>query len=350
MSSDIFKINKDLITKAQDLYYFGNDVIKHNSPYGYLISSGRFRVPKVIFGELPGKELGHYDPSQHLIAIDISLTPDSREDDRENVFMHELAHAVDTVLNGSSAHDGTFKAVCKNLNVKENFSKAKVSLGDKTKIKNKIDKLIALSSSDFENEACLALNKAKELMLSSGLSYLYSDDEDQLYGCVLECSGRLPGYKKDLISFICRITGAFHFLDAYNHNKTIKVFGSVEQVETTMYIYNDLMFKIDQECKKLRAQWHNPWSRFSSSQTKEGIVHGIISKNSDIERSVKGTALEVSSVKIKKIYERLHNMKFRTVTHRVSISSQVMLGMSCGKNINISMNKNGITKRLGYAG
>lgn len=353
MSSDIFKINKDLITKAQDLYYFGNDVIKYDSPYGYLIKNGKFRVPKVIFGELPGKELGHYDSSQHLIAIDISLTPDSREDDRENVFMHELAHAVDTALNGSSAHDSTFREVCKNLNVKEDFSRAKVSLEDKTKIKNKIDKLIALSSSDFENEASSALNKAKELMLSSGLSYLYSDDEDQLYGCVLEYSGRLPSYKKDLISFICRITGAFYFLENYNGNKTIKVFGSIEQVETTMYVYNDLIFKTDQECKKLHKQWKSGdywWTRFSSTQTKHGIVQGIISKNEDIERSVKGTALEVSSIKIKKIYERLHNMKFRTVTHHTRISSQTVLGMSCGKNINISMNKNGITKRIGYAG
>jgi len=352
MSSEIFKVNKELITKSQDLAYFGADMIRYNSPYAYLMRSGKFRVPKVMFGELYGNELGHYDASQHLIMIDISLSADAREDDMHNVFMHELAHAVDTALHGASAHDGTFKAVCCNMGVKEDFAKAKVSLSDKAKTKSKIDKLLALSSSDFENEASSALNKAKELMLSSGLSYLYSDDEDQLYGCVLEYSTRLSNYKKDLIGFISRITGAFHFLEAYNGHKTIKVFGSMEQVETTMYVYNDLMMKIDNECKKLRDKWKSQghYARFSSSQTKEGIVRGIISKNEAIENSVKGTAIEVSSMKTQEIYERLHNIKFTTVTHHAKLSSQTFLGMACGKNINVSFNKNGIVKRIGYAG
>ena len=134
MSSEIFKIDENLIEKAANLRYYGLDQIKYNSPYGYLIRNGRFRVPSVIFGELCGSELGHYDSSQHLIAIDISLTADSREDDMQNVFLHELAHALDTALNGSSAHDATFHEVCKNLGVDEKFSYAKVAIPNQNKM------------------------------------------------------------------------------------------------------------------------------------------------------------------------------------------------------------------------
>ena len=352
MSSDIFKVNKDLIEKADNLYYYGYDQIKYSSPYSYLITSRRFRIPKVIFGELCGSELGHYDSSQHLIALDLSLTPENREDDMQNVFLHELAHAIDTALHGASNHDSTFHEICKNLGVNEKFSYAKVSISTQNKMKSKIDKLLALSSSNYENEASAALNKAKELMLTSGLSYLYSDDEDQLYGCVLENSGRLEGYKKTLISFISRITGAFHFLESYNGNKTIKIFGSIDQVETTMYVYNDLIYKIDNECKKLRKYWKENCDdmRFSSSQTKDGIVKGIISQNSDLEKSVKGTAIELSSIKSKEIYCKLYNARFHNVYQRSTVSSQTFIGMNSGKNINVSIGKGSVVKRIGYAG
>ena len=352
MSSEIFKVNEALIEKSSNLYFYGLDQIKYSSPYGYLITKGKFRVPKVIFGELIGHELGHYDSSQHLIAIDISLTSEAREDDMENVFLHELAHAIDTALHGASAHDATFREVCKNLGVDENFACAKVSLQSQAKMKSKIDKLLALSNSDFEAEASSALAKAKDLMLASGLSYLYSDNEDQLYGCILEYGTRVDGYKKNLVSFICRITGAFHFLSSYNHNKTIQVFGSMDQVETTMYIYNDLIYRIDVESKKIRKNLKKtaPWVRFSSSQTKEGIVQGIISHNSDLEKAVTGTAIELSSEKTQKIYERLYHVKFHNVTRYSRTSSQTIMGMSCGNNMNVSFSKGSVVKRIGYAG
>lgn len=349
MSSDIFKVNKELITKADDLWYYGYDTIKYSSPYAYLISQRRFRVPKVIFGDLCGHELGHYDSSQHLIAIDLSLTPECREEDMQNVFLHELAHAIDTAINGASAHDNTFREICKNLGVNENFSYAKVSISNQNKMKSKIDKLLALSTSDYENEASAALSKAKELMLTSGLSYLYSDDEDQLYGCILERSGRLDTYKKNLISFISRITGAFNFISTSNGKKIINIFGSLDQVETTMYVYNDLIYKIDEECKKLRRHFKAAVDdmRFSSSQTKVGIVQGIISNNADIEKSVKGTAIELSSIKTKEIYSRLYNIKFHTSYTHSHLSAQTAFGLTAGKNINVSFSKGSVVKRIG---
>ena len=352
MASDIFKVNRELIDKAEDLYFYGNDVIKHGSPYSNLIRYGRFRVPKVIFGELCGNELGHYDPSQHLIALDLSLVPDSMEDVRQNVFLHELAHAVDTVLNGGSNHDSEFKKICRNLGVDERFVKAKTSVADKEKAKKKIDKLLALSASDFENEASAALAKAKELMLSNGLEYLYSDEEDQLYGCILENRKSLHTYEKNLAGFICRITGAFYFTESTNDRRLIKVFGSLEQVETTMYVYNDLITKVNHQCSVMSRQWKqsNPWSSFSSVQTKDGLVRGIMSKNRNIENSIKGTALEVSSIAIQRVYEKLYHMKFRMLTSKTKMSSQTILAMGVGKNIDVSFNKGGITKRIGYAG
>lgn len=365
MSSDIFKINKDLITLSKDLTFFGRDRIKESKYRDILFRYPFFAIPKVIFTECCENQLGYYDKTQHVISIDLSFTPECCRETLENIYLHELAHAIDIYLNKSSKHDSKFSEICKEIGAKEEFSRAKVNI-NKDKIKSKIDKLLALSKSDFEGEATSALNKAKQMMLSSGLSYLYSDDEDELFGCIFENKKTLDAYKKVIISFVCRITGAFHFLSSYGKMKTIEVYGSADQVETTMYVYNDLVLKIEGECKKIAKEYKekaiedvknvNPifrdkikkMYRVNSSQIKLGIAKGIISKNSDIEKSIKGTAIELSSVKSEEIYSRLYNTSFRKVSLKSSSSSQLALGLIAGKNINVSLNKGSITKQIGY--
>lgn len=369
MSSDIFKINRNFIDLSSDLSYTGRSKLLMGSPYYYLLRNGSFTIPKVIFGELSGSELGHYDSSQHLIVIDMSLTPEVCRKTLDNVYLHELAHAIDYCINKGSKHDSKFVEICKNIGADPEFAKAKVNV-NKNHIKSKIDKLLALSKSDFDGEASSALNKAKQLMLSSGLSYLYSDEDDELFGCIFENKKTLGAYKRLLMPFVCRITGAFYFLSSNGKRKTIEVYGSADQVETTMYVYNDLITKIESEYKKIAKEYkenlrsqesesEDPMirlmmrrvTRINSSQIKLGIVRGIMAKNSDIEKSVKGTAIELSSAKSQEIYSRLYNTRFRNVALRTSAaSSQMGLGMSAGQGIGVSFSKGAITKQIGYNG
>lgn len=196
MASEIFKINEKLINLSKDLYWIGRSAVRDSGLWD-LLQKNRFTFPSIIFSELLGNELGHYDPSQHLIVIDISLSSDSRSEDLENVYLHELAHAIDFVIHKGSKHDSMFASICKALGVDDEFSCAKVNL-PKANVKSKIDKLLALSKSDFEEEASSALNKAKQLMMTNGLEYLYSDSENELFGCIVDRSRSIANYKKML--------------------------------------------------------------------------------------------------------------------------------------------------------
>ena len=203
--------------------------------------------------------LGEFDAQQGLILLsedliyqDFSLL--------KNVFLHEAAHAIDYTLNGlrEAGHTPRFREYCAAIGVEEGFEKAKIKrkMDDEIKIKERMAKLMAMSSSPFENEAMVALSKARKLLLeNSKLLNTEEKKEDKIYEVDLYEGGRIPSYALRLGSFVGKATGVYILKVLGEANgSVVRAYGSLEEVEAALYLYGNLFSSLDGEIARLRNQ------------------------------------------------------------------------------------------------
>ncbi|MGN1164583.1 MAG: SprT-like domain-containing protein [Candidatus Ornithospirochaeta sp.] len=211
----------------------------------------------IYFVVFPAKDrLGEYRCDRNMILLSEKLL---REDFSvlRNVFLHEAAHSIDFHLNrGISGHSPEFRSYCRTIGVDEGFEKAKVNtrLEDQEKRKEKIEKLMALSSSPFENEAMTALSKARKLLLENSVPMEdHTEKEDKIYHVDLYQAGRVPFYASRLASFVGKATGCFIVKILGEGNDSIlRSFGKLEEVEASLYLFSHLITSLDSEIKAIR--------------------------------------------------------------------------------------------------
>ena len=203
--------------------------------------------------------LGEFDAEQGLILLsedliyqDFSLL--------KNVFLHEAAHAIDFALNGygGCAHTPKFREYCALIGVEDGFDKARIKhkLDEDVKIKERMAKLMAMSSSPFENEAMIALSKARKLLLENSEALKEQNDkEDKIYDVNLYEAGRLPYYLNRLAQFVGKATGVF-IVKVLGTDKgtALRAYGALEEVEAALYLFGDLLSALDKEIKKLKKE------------------------------------------------------------------------------------------------
>ena len=216
------------------------------------IISSPFTLHLVISPPLEGGRLGFYDPEADSIVIgeDGCLTAE----DAKGIFLHELAHALDFRLNGSiSGHSPRFREYCVMLGLDRDFSKSRVrTAADRDRsLRERIRKLMALSSSPFENEASQAILKAQQLMMECRDTPAAGDDA--IYTADL-CSGyRLPGYIPYLLSYLRSATGVFGLRWTGSDGlRTVRIHGSLAETELAVYIYTYIISASEKEIARLR--------------------------------------------------------------------------------------------------
>ena len=131
--------------------------------------------------------LGYYDGEQNAIVLSEDFLYAEEKSEEEATFLHELAHAIDYKKRGYSRHDEYFRALCLSIGVPSGFEKAKVRTNHekREKARNKVAKLIRLSSSPFENESTEALKMAQRLMAEYGIKE-EKDAEVKLYSAEID--------------------------------------------------------------------------------------------------------------------------------------------------------------------
>ena len=115
----------------------------------------------LIAPSLTDRKLGYFSPADKLIVISEEILNSASWHDTENIFIHELGHALAFRLYKDLDHSASFRECCSMLGLEKGFEKSKVKLAAKEteKEKDRIRKLLALSSSPFENEAAEAIKK-----------------------------------------------------------------------------------------------------------------------------------------------------------------------------------------------
>ena len=336
--SNIYLLSEEVTNTIKDLTNLG---MQAKSKLKVKINSC---VPAIIFANLENKELGYYDMFQNLIVLSTELLGDDIAEIRKNVYLHELAHWADCVINRFSAHDNTFKEICADLNVDSDYSRATVKdyFEKRDKIRSKVEKLMALSASDFEGESNSAIAKAQTLMEKYNLRYTEEDSEDEIFGVDVYTAGRMDVWRKLLIGVIADITGVFQLTNHTYKGKTLSFFGSAEQVESALYLWEQLTYNIETEYNKIKK---TVTGTVRPAEIHNGIVLGLRKKVS----SASCKSLIPSQEKNERIYCRVTGAKISHTTVRTTQGSQFRAGMSSGSSIEVPSGKGLKVKRIaGY--
>ncbi len=262
--------------------------------------------------ELPERALGLFIQDSRIIVLSDELIKDSISQNYiKNIFLHELAHALEYAVKGStSGHSADFHRYCSFLGVEPGFDRAKVkALIDKdAKRRDKIEKLLALSSSSFEEEAESAIRMAQKLMTES--SYSDTEKEEKIYITVMAESGRISTGCAYLLNIVEKATGVFLVRSHSGSNSAIRAYGSLEEVEMAIYLYEYLDDAVDNEIKRLR--------KTGKKITRNDFIYGAYEK---LEDRMSSTASD-NSMAIVAINEKNRELATKLVFKNVRLHTE----------------------------
>ncbi len=218
------------------------------------------------------KVLGRfYSKGKYIVINESLIREDMPIETIINIVKHELAHAMDFAINGTlSGHSQKFRSYCAYLAIDEGFDKAKIrnTLRERQNKEERIRKLLTLTTSPFENEAMIALSKAQKLMLESSMPK-EKKDKEKLYITDLYEAGRIAYSISKLTNFISRATGAYVVQCRVAKGHTIiRLYGSLSQIELSIYLFDYLYDNLNLEIAKLRKQ--------GEAITKDSFLMGAI--------------------------------------------------------------------------
>lgn len=284
---------------------------------------------------LMNRALGEFNANYRVIILNEELiTEEISIRTIENIFIHEMAHALDYALNNSiSGHSKQFREYCVFFNIDPGFEKAKIKaeIKKRDRRENLIEKLLALSSSPFENEAMIALAMARKLMVEN--SFTKAQNEEKIYITTLFESSRISYGALAIANFVAKATGVYIVKVKNNALFKLNAYGSLEEVEAALYLVNFLNGAIDQKIRMLRRE--------GSGITKNNFISGMLA---ELERKLNLYGNETSAAikSVKKTNEELVKKlifptNLRTVRKKTSIKSLYSFkkGAEFGKNTDI---------------
>ena len=306
---------------------------------GYSAFFSPYPLPQIIVSPTADRsKLAYYDTTSDCIIFQEDFIMNADQYWEKNVLLHELSHALQYKIDGITDHGESFHKYCRWLGVDPDFSKAKVlERSRKTEsYARKVEKLLALTTSPYEEEAKSALLKAEELMAEHGLEYAFRNrDEDKLYYVILGEKGRFMQSEKQMYALVRNLTGTFLIYEELSREKKRKasLYGTLEQVETAVYLFGYLGDELERSVKKAKKEKSES---FSKESFRLGLLTGLLSRmqseNSDAER-----ALTLSSRKSMNIYKTITGLKIthRSNTTNLNSLSDYNRGMERSKDIRI---------------
>ena len=198
------------------------------------------------------QRLGFFDKEQRIIVLSERLAQSSSWEDVSSVFLHELSHALDMFLHGTTGHTPDFRACCCRLGLSPEFSKSRVAVKlEKTDMKRaQIRKLMALSaSSGYENEAAEAIRKAQRLMTEYGEA---PEERAKVYSATMHEGKKTPSWARLLANYLAETCGVYSIFEKGAQGTRLRVYGSLEEVEFAVYLTTYVLEAAEREMARLR--------------------------------------------------------------------------------------------------
>ena len=265
----IIKVTSDAINKERNRLIALAKSLEKSALKDFSINTSLF-LDLLIAPHLPSSILGYFHEKYRIIVLSEDLM-DLDISARDNILKHELAHALEFALSGTTTgHSKQFKSLTAYFGTDKEFEKAKIekTIIEKSKMKSKVEKLLALSTSPFENEAMQALSKAQMLMIENHIDMKDKETEEKLFFAELYESGKTPHYISSILDFISYATGVFIVRSTKNGKSVSTCYGSLEEVEFSIYLFDYIISEADNEVKKAKKK--------GISITKNSFIMGAI--------------------------------------------------------------------------
>ncbi len=307
---------------------------------------------EVIFADTDAdNRLGYYERRQKLIVLSHDLIIQSSREDLDSVFLHEAAHAIDDALRGFTEHDQAFRNICRTIGVPDGFEKSKVKLRSekRARIQDKVNKLLRLSESPFENESSEALLKAQRLMAEYGIREGNESDE-MLYYATIMSSKKFFYHEKIFFSIISKLSGAYIIREKQENGEFLaNAYGTVDQV---VFAYESFEYLE----KEIRSAYFKAVSASRTFIDRNSFFIGLSSAlyerlSDDEEESISKalmTSYSGNAAKYRQIYSGARIRKTRSRT-TYSSQSSFRKGEKAASDINIERaGKDAKVKKIEY--
>ena len=243
------------------------------------------------------KELGAWHPDTRTLCVSRHVIVNHSWSITIQVLKHEMAHQLCTEQFSSTGtpHGEAFQQACELLGVLPEFRRARTvvievveQVGNRSTVSARgrecmarVAKLLALSQSDNEHEAALAMQKARELIEKYHIQEL-GDDGVYRYGFAVidRKRKRIESYQRRICSilhdfFLVRVVLSGLY-DPLRHDtyKTITILGTKENVAIAEYCYHFLE-------NRLSSLWNVNRHRFNGTTRTEkksyylGLLRGF---------------------------------------------------------------------------
>jgi hypothetical protein len=320
---------------------------------------GKLYPLSIVVFEHP-KLLGYFESATFSIGINKTLCYQGEEQVIQNILRHELAHYWcflnyhDTI----HAHGAEYRQACTQFQwgaevssslLDERALKTLDENHERTKVIEKVQKLLKLGESQNSHEASLATIKANELLIKYNLSDLHTldakalEDEEVCRARVLELKRR--NAKTDAIIDILK---QFHVEALYAQGAgfcAIEVIGTRLNVEAADYLAKFLFHEMDRLLKLHRQQSAKLKGLRARNSFFQGLAAGFVA---DLKKQnqtiISGSDLVALNNKLKKqvslFYPRL---KACSASSKADIHA-MKLGVNAAKDLHI---RSGIKPKRG---
>jgi len=265
--------------------------------YLQILYAYKIKLKKPVIEIRPlGNRWGQWDPETRTLTLSVQLIEKHDWNIVLEILKHEIAHQyVTDLFSSNESHGPLFKEACEKLGVAHWARKAESELESHTKLGelpktdeenrllNRVEKLLALATSQNEHEALLAMQKVQELYAKYNLDRIENKRSSQY------CSQLVFTKKKRLERYqyvICSIINEHFFVEVIHASlydslkktefKVIELLGTRENVQMAEYVYHFLMNQTEilwNTYKKERPR--NPRARGSFCL---GVVSGFRDK------------------------------------------------------------------------
>ncbi len=288
--------------------------------------------------------LGYFRLHGYEIGINKKLFYYAKDSILKDILRHELAHFYTYLKFGEnvSAHGKEFREVCQDFGWGAEVYKEKMDVGkenerregelEKERVILKIQKLLALSTSNNLHESQLATQKANELLLRYNIKRLENTEEEEI------CVKRILHAKRNggKLRAIYEILKSFFVSPVFNHGKDgvyLEIIGKKVNVEMGEFIG----FYLDRELEFLwqKAKKESGMKGIRSKNSFfEGVAKGYLEKIEEIQR-VEGKALLVIRKSLDRDLRFVHPRLGKTSYQAGKDRSSESLGQKWGRKLQL---------------
>lgn len=287
-----------------------------------------------------------WNPKIRQICLNQRLLTEHAWDVVIEILKHEMAHQLihEELLLNDASHGPTFQATCQRLGMAPWAKKATGDLSkelgrdtqeatpDEAKVLKRIEKLLAMSSSDNEHEAFLAMKEARRLSRAHDLAQIREFFEKDHWDFLSICHKKkiIPQHQSLLASILTSFyqvevvfssTFDTQTLESY---KTLEILGLTKDIKLAEYIYHFVW-------NKLPILWKQYKDRKASNRRSFylGVLNGLYEKHKkDSQNDHKKSLASTDLVTQKKLIAQKASNTRHPRTQNKSYSSDRMLTQS----------------------